>query len=81
VRAIAPTMIAAYSIVSRIVPERQLTEGLTWVTSSLGIGISAGSAASGAVVDMWGTRAAFAAASCCAGAAIIIGRLAAAAGP
>jgi MFS family permease len=69
--AVAPTMIAAYSIISRIVPERQLTEGLTWVTSALGIGISAGSAVSGTMVDMWGTRAAYAAASCCAGVAIM----------
>jgi MFS family permease len=69
--AVAPTMIAAYSIVSRIVPEPQLTEGLTWVTSALGVGISAGSAVSGTVVDMWGTRAAYAAASCCAGVAIM----------
>jgi MFS family permease len=70
---IAPTMIAAYSIVSRIVPERQLTEGLTWVTSSLGIGISAGSAVSGTAVDVWGARAAFTAASCCAAVAIVAG--------
>jgi MFS family permease len=69
--AVAPTMIAAYSIISRIVPERRLTEGLTWVTSALGIGISAGSAISGTMVDMWGTTAAYAAASCCAGAAIV----------
>jgi hypothetical protein len=71
--AVAPTMIAAFSIISRIVPERQLTEGLTWLTSSLGIGISVGSAASGAVADMWGTRTAFTIASCCAGAAIMTG--------
>jgi len=71
--AVAPTMIAAFSIISRIVPERQLTEGLTWLTSSLGIGISAGSAISGAVADMWGTRAAFTAASSCAGTAIMAG--------
>jgi MFS family permease len=69
--AVAPTMIAAYSIISRIVPERQLTEGLTWVTSALGLGISAGSAVSGTMVDMWGTRAAYAAASGCAMAAVI----------
>ena len=71
--AVAPTMIAAFSIISRIVPERQLTEGLTWLTSSLGIGISAGSAVSGAVADRWGTRAAFTVASCCAGAAMMAG--------
>jgi MFS family permease len=69
--AVAPTMIAAFSILSRIVPERQLTEGLTWLTSSIGIGISVGSALSGDVVNMWGTRAAFTVASCCAGAAIM----------
>jgi hypothetical protein len=70
---VAPTMIAGFSIVSRSVPERQLTEGLTWLTSSMGIGISIGSAVAGAVVDAWGTRAAFTVASCCAGAAILAG--------
>jgi MFS family permease len=71
--AVAPTMITGFSIVGRRVPEGQLTEGLAWLTSSMGIGISIGSAVAGAVVDAWGTRAAFTIAACCAAAAILAG--------
>jgi MFS family permease len=69
--AVAPVMIAGFSIVSRSVPGHQLTEGLTWVTAAVGLGISAGSAVVGSVVDAWGTRPAFALAAGCAGAAIL----------
>ena len=67
--AVAPVMIAGFSIVSRSVPGHLLTEGLTWVTAAVGLGISAGSAVVGSVVDAWGTRPAFALAAGCAGAA------------
>jgi MFS family permease len=71
--AVAPTMITGFSIVGRRVPEGQLTEGLAWLTSSMGIGISIGSAVAGAVVDTWGTRAAFIVAAGCAAVAILAG--------
>ncbi len=71
--AVAPTMITGFSIVGRRVPEGQLTEGLAWLTSSMGIGISIGSAVAGDVVDRWGTRAAFTVAAGCAAAAILAG--------
>lgn len=34
----APTMIVAMSLVERIVPERQLTEGMTWLLAGLNVG-------------------------------------------
>jgi MFS family permease len=71
--AVAPAMIAGFSIVTLSVPEPQLTEGLAWLTSSMGIGISIGSAVAGDAVDRWGTRAAFIVAACCAALAILAG--------
>jgi hypothetical protein len=55
----APTLIAGYSIVSSSVRPAHLT-------TAAGIGISAGATLAGRVVDTWGTRTAFAAATGCA---------------
>ncbi|POA31879.1 MULTISPECIES: MFS transporter [unclassified Pseudomonas] len=52
----APTMIVAMSLVERIVPERQLTEGMTWLLAGLNVGVALGAAASGQLVDMEGAR-------------------------
>lgn len=52
----APTMIVAMSLVERIVPERQLTEGMTWLLAGLNVGVAMGAAASGQLVDMEGAR-------------------------
>lgn len=55
----APTMIVAMSLVERIVPERKLTEGMTWLLAGLNVGVAGGAAASGQVVDAWGAKAGF----------------------
>jgi len=55
----APTMIVAMSLVERIVPERQLTEGMTWLLAGLNVGVAGGAAASGQVVDALGAKAGF----------------------
>jgi MFS family permease len=73
---VAPVMIAGFSIVSRSVPSHQLTEGLTWLTAAVGLGISIRSATVGGVVDAWGTRPA----AGCAGAAVLAGGAVTAAG-
>jgi MFS family permease len=52
----APTMIVAMTLVERIVPERQLTEGMTWLLAGLNVGVAIGAAASGQRVDMAGAR-------------------------
>lgn len=57
--AIAPTLIASFSLSQRLVPARQLTEGLTWTNSGLALGFSAGTAVTGVVVDAHGTTWAF----------------------
>ncbi|MGK9417177.1 MFS transporter [Pseudomonas cedrina] len=58
----APTTIVAMSLVERIVPERQLTEGMTWLLAGLNIGVAVGAAASGHLVDMESARHGFTAA-------------------
>ncbi len=67
----APTMIVAMSLVERSVPERQLTEGMTWLLAGLNVGVALGAAASGQVVDDGGARAGFVVAPC-AGAAVLL---------
>lgn len=52
----APTMIVAMSLVERIVPERQLTEGMTWLLAGLNVGVAMGAAVSGQLVDIQGAR-------------------------
>ena len=58
----APTMIVAMSLVERLVPERRLTEGMTWLLSGLNVGVALGAAVSGQLVDAAGARAGFSAA-------------------
>ncbi|WP_460418062.1 MFS transporter [Pseudomonas sp. microsymbiont 2] len=47
----APTMIVAMALVERSVPERQLTEGLTWLLAGLNVGVAIGAAGAGHWVD------------------------------
>ncbi|WP_165665915.1 MFS transporter [Metapseudomonas otitidis] len=67
----APTMIVAMSLVERLVPERRLTEGMTWLLAGLNIGVALGAAVSGHVVDDHGARAGFTVALC-AGAGVLL---------
>ena len=49
--AIAPTLINGNGLVQQLVPRARLTEGLTWVGTSLGVGVSIGSSIAGARID------------------------------
>ncbi len=55
----APTMIISMALVERMVPERRLTEGLTWLLSGLNIGAAFGAAAAGQFVDIYGASGGF----------------------
>ena len=57
--AIAPTMTNVNTIISRVVPKNQLTEGLTWMSTAMNIGVSLGAALSGRVVDAGGAHSGF----------------------
>ena len=57
--AIAPTLVNGNGLVQQLVPRDQLTEGLTWVGTSLGIGVSIGSSVAGALIDSRGSHGGF----------------------
>jgi MFS family permease len=58
--AIAPVLVAGMSVVESRVPRAGLTEGLTWTSTGLTVGVTAGSALAGTAVDQWGAESAFA---------------------
>ena len=57
--AVAPTLISLFSLAERLVPPRQLTEGLTWANSALAVGFALGSSLGGVLIDGVGTSASF----------------------
>jgi MFS family permease len=56
---IAPTMITTMSLIEEHVPRAQLTEGMTWVSTGLAVGVALGSSAGGWVIDAAGARAGY----------------------
>lgn len=57
--AIAPTLINGNGLVQELVPAARLTEGLTWVGTSLGVGVSIGSSLAGSRIDAQGSHGGF----------------------
>ncbi|MFF9351193.1 MFS transporter [Streptomyces sp. NPDC014734] len=58
--AIAPTMVTTMALVEQHVPRAALTEGMTWTSTGLAVGVTLGSSAAGWVVDASGARAGYA---------------------
>jgi MFS family permease len=58
--AIAPLLVAGMSLVESRIDRSALNEGLTWTSTGLALGVTAGAALAGAAVDGWGVEAAFA---------------------
>ncbi|WP_210589082.1 MFS transporter [Streptomyces sp. GESEQ-35] len=56
---IAPTMITTMSLIEKHVPRAQLTEGMTWVSTGLAVGVALGSSVAGWVIDAAGARAGY----------------------
>jgi MFS family permease len=56
---IAPTFINANGLIGYLVPPARLTEGLAWLGTAIGIGVSIGSAISGYLIDHFGHGAGF----------------------
>lgn len=54
--AISPTFITSFGLIERRVPAAQLTEGITWVMTGIGIGMAMGAFAAGWVIDAYGAR-------------------------
>jgi len=58
--AVAPTMVTTMALVEQHVPRAQLTEGMTWTSTGLAVGVALGSWAAGWVVDVSGAQAGYA---------------------
>ncbi|MER7841771.1 MFS transporter [Streptomyces sp. NPDC096040] len=56
---IAPTMITTMSLIEKHVPRAKLTEGMTWVSTGLAVGVALGSSVAGWVIDAAGARAGY----------------------
>ena len=56
---ISPTMTNVNTIVQRITPAARLTEGLTWMSTAMTLGVSLGSAVTGPSIDSYGHRGGF----------------------
>ncbi|GEL96430.1 MFS transporter [Cellulomonas composti] len=69
--AIAPTLINGNGLVQELVPAARLTEGLTWVGTALGIGVSVGSSIAGARIDATGSHGGFVVVLAAAGCAVV----------
>ncbi|MBT2382499.1 MFS transporter [Streptomyces sp. ISL-11] len=57
---IAPTMVTTMALVEQHVPRAKLTEGMTWTSTGLAVGVALGSSAAGWVVDASGAAAGYA---------------------
>jgi hypothetical protein len=69
---IAPALVSGTSLVEARVPRSALTEALSWTTTGLTLGVTAGSALAGAAVDAWGAESAFAVPALAAGLAGVL---------
>jgi len=52
--AIAPSFTNANSLVTVLVPKHRLTEGLSWIGTSIGLGVALGSSLAGRLIDEFG---------------------------
>jgi MFS family permease len=69
--AIAPTLIAGFTLVQRLVASGELTEGLNWTITALGTGAAIGAWTAGLIADSAGGQAAFLVAVIAGGAAVM----------
>ncbi len=56
----APTMVIVMNLGTLILPPQRVTEGLTWMSTGISIGVAFGGVVAGLVIDAWGARAGFA---------------------
>ncbi|MDR2566488.1 MAG: hypothetical protein LBC97_10650 [Bifidobacteriaceae bacterium] len=54
--AIGPTFVGGNALIESLVPRENLTEGLTWIGTAVGVGMAAGAAVAGRVVDGHGAH-------------------------
>ncbi|HZC39892.1 MAG TPA: MFS transporter, partial [Streptosporangiaceae bacterium] len=69
--AIAPTLIAGYGLVAEQAPAGRRTEGMTWLSSAISVGVATGSPIAGHLIDALGARWGYVFAAGCGGAAVL----------
>ncbi|MET7327956.1 MFS transporter [Nonomuraea sp. NPDC005650] len=57
--AISPTLITGFSLTERLVPPSLLTEGMAWISTSIGFGVAVGAWAGGRLTEMFGASNAY----------------------
>jgi len=67
---IAPTLIAGYGLTEQQAPAARRTEAMTWLSSSIAVGVATGSAVCGRIIDAAGPRWGYGFAACCGGVAV-----------
>ncbi|MEV0979599.1 MFS transporter [Streptomyces sp. NPDC049915] len=72
---IAPTMITTMALIEEHVPRAHLTEGMTWVSTGLAVGVALGSSVAGWVIDSAGARAGYAVPAVSGAVAVAVGFL------
>jgi MFS family permease len=69
---ISPTLIAGYGLIERQAAAGRRTEGMTWLSSAISVGVAGGSAAAGHIIDAAGPHWGYAFAACCGAVAAVI---------
>ncbi len=72
---IAPTLIAGFSLIERRIPPQLMTEGMSWLSTSIGIGLALGPPVAGHIIDARGAHWGYAFALACGTLAAISGLL------
>ncbi|WP_049570516.1 MFS transporter [Nonomuraea sp. SBT364] len=71
--AISPTLITGFSLTERLVPPSLLTEGMAWISTSIGFGVALGAWAGGRLTEMFGPSNAYGFSLACALFAVVVG--------
>jgi predicted MFS family arabinose efflux permease len=57
--AISPTLVATVSLIETEVPPARLTEGMTWLSTGIAVGLAPGAAIAGQIIDAHGASTAY----------------------
>ncbi|GII62672.1 MFS transporter [Sphaerisporangium krabiense] len=71
--AISPIIITGYALVERLVPGHLLTEGMSWISTAVGLGVAIGAWAGGRMTDAFGPSNAYVFSYGCALLALAVG--------
>ncbi|MGI9009131.1 MAG: MFS transporter [Streptosporangiaceae bacterium] len=70
--AISPTLMTGYALLDRQAPPHRRTEAMAWLSSTISVGVAAGSAFAGHIIDAYGARWSFGFAAGCGAAGVLI---------